>query len=927
MGIILRQNKGSELTFAEVDGNFQSLYYSSSLSGSALQFFFASSSVTHSIDLEATFPSFSGVTIESGSTTVSSGVQTLNFLGSGIASVVDAGGNQVDITIQGGGGGSGTGIFQQSGSSDVYFATSSLLVTGSTILQSPFTTTGPNITASNDGTGGGVDKYALAISESIWHYTDNVGVPTSKAWKTDLDGSYFNRFDHNTDTAEILRFIAGVLSSSTPDASPNTRTWGSTNIDFSVGGTTSKSSYMRGVLGGSTTYRNARLSSEWTSSLSINMALTQSYRNVQTYLIGKGFLLSTETGSETVHDVGTHPFGTSTYGSNIPSTIYNTYGTFTFNADSVAAGSTIFSSSIGSQAFGMGELINSTTVTPYSASVFLTQSFSDNSSVTTPDQTSTFTTNSISTYIINAEDLNGDANGLYLGIIPTNDPQIDDSFQDGKFLNSPSGHNGRKWSNTDIDGQTGDTTSSIGYYRYHGINYGLKTGSQSSFTYQTPGDTTNGFYMPALSTLGVVNITQNDPTVIIAKDLAQTEFTATSRSLSSAPYILSCTYNYDFATSVSKSFDPCYGYSTDPIRTSTPTNQWNSIGSTNLTPSSVTVNSNGVQTSNANAGVFPFGSNPAGRRSTNSIPAIRDYAFLSSSFSFSLTPNFNNVVQESSSQHNINYNLTFRTTGKNWKGSSTTSTTTAESFYKPVPFGQDPDSGSMAIYARAQGYDAGSLTGTTTFSEAFSGENYRIKITDNLLTGSYVSGDHFVTGSYDISPLSTLDLQVKPGYLVTPGGDYGYWINSVPGANTYQYYARSFKRNLTTGASDLTASFGAALNSWTSAADGVSVAFLFSGSGAQAYTNPRIFDPSVTVGDALQVNIPNNNTTNPFGDPIDLYACKTGTVRGSGASTSYEFPLLNGNGMILDQFKQDFIVIIRYKGDPTPVQDINITIT
>ena len=60
--------------------------------------------------------------------------------------------------------------------------------------------------------------------------------------------------------------------------------------------------------------------------------------------------------------------------------------------------------------------------------------------------------------------------------------------------------------------------------------------------------------MPALSTLGVVNITQNDPTVIIAKDLAQTEFTAASRSLSSAPYISSSTYNYDFATSVSKSF-------------------------------------------------------------------------------------------------------------------------------------------------------------------------------------------------------------------------------------------------------------------------------------------------------------------------------------------------------------------------------------
>ena len=95
----------------------------------------------------------------------------------------------------------------------------------------------------------------------------------------------------------------------------------------------------------------------------------------------------------------------------------------------------------------------------------------------------------------------------------------------------------------------------------------------------------------------------------------------------------------------------------------------------------------------------------------------------------------------------------------------------------------------MAIYGRAQGYDAGSLTGTTTFSEAFSGESYRIKITDNLLTGSFTSGDKFTTSTYDISLLSTLDLQVKPGYLVKPGGTYGYWIPAVAGANTYQYYA------------------------------------------------------------------------------------------------------------------------------------------
>ena len=924
MGIILRQNKGSELTFAEVDGNFQSLYYSSSLSGSDLQFFFASSSTTHSIDL-TNVPGFTGITVQSGSTTIDTGVQTLNFLGSGVASIVQSGTDGVDITISGGGGGGGsTGIFQQSASSDVYFATSSLLITGSTILESPFTTTGSNITASDDGTGGGVAKYAMAISESIWHYTDNVGVPTSKAWKTDLEGSVFNRYDHNTDTAEILRFIATQLSESSPDSLPNNRTWSSTNIDFSIGSSTAKSSYMTGVLGGSTTYTNARLSQDWDDSLSINMALTQSYRDVQTYLISKGWLLSTETGSQTLHDVGTHPFGISSYGTNIPSTIRNQFSTFTFNADSVAAGSTVFSSSIGAQAFGMGELENPTTVTPYSASVFLTQSFSDNSSDTTPTEASTFSTNSISTYIINVEDLNGDANGLFLGIIPSSN--ADPQFQDGKFLNSPAGYTGRKWSNTDGDGTTGASTSSIGYYRIHGINYGLKTGSQASFSYQTPASTTNGFYMPSLSTLGVVNITQNDPTVTINNNLTRTSFSADSRSLSGAPYISASAYTFDYDTDVSKSFDPCYGYSQTPIQTSNPTDQWDTIGSTLLEPTSVTVNTNGIQTSTADAGVFPAGSNPAGRRSTNSIPSIADVSFLSSSFSFTLDANYNNVVQLSSSQHTINYDLTFRTRGNNWKGSTQTTTTTAEKFYDAALFGQTANSGSMAIYGRAQGYDAGSKTGTTTFAEAFSGESYRIKITDNLLTGSYDGGDKFTTGSYDIGLLSTLDLQVKPGYLVTPGGTYGYWLPPVAGANNYQYYARVFQRALTTGASNITASFGKALNAWDSTADGVSVAFLFSGSGADVYSSPRIFDPATTVGDALEVNIANDDFKNPFSDPIDLYACKTGTIEGSGASTEYRFPLLNGNGMELSNIFRDFVVIIRYKGDPSPISSIDIDV-
>ena len=39
MAIILRENKGSELTFAEVDGNFSTLLYDVTLQGSVLNFY------------------------------------------------------------------------------------------------------------------------------------------------------------------------------------------------------------------------------------------------------------------------------------------------------------------------------------------------------------------------------------------------------------------------------------------------------------------------------------------------------------------------------------------------------------------------------------------------------------------------------------------------------------------------------------------------------------------------------------------------------------------------------------------------------------------------------------------------------------------------------------------------------------------------
>ena len=100
-------------------------------------------------------------------------------------------------------------------------------------------------------------------------------------------GSYFNNFTHNTHISEILRFMAGVMSSSldVADATPNTKYWGSVSTSYNLGSTTSKSSLLNGVLGSS--YESAKLSVNWDNSAFIDESTTGSYKDVQNYLIEK----------------------------------------------------------------------------------------------------------------------------------------------------------------------------------------------------------------------------------------------------------------------------------------------------------------------------------------------------------------------------------------------------------------------------------------------------------------------------------------------------------------------------------------------------------------------------------------------------------------------------------------------------------------
>ena len=72
-------------------------------------------------------------------------------------------------------------------------------------------------------------------SSSTGITTNNVtnGYPTSNAWQTNLEGSFFNNFDATTHVSEILRFMSGVLSHSldVADATPNTKTFASVDTN------------------------------------------------------------------------------------------------------------------------------------------------------------------------------------------------------------------------------------------------------------------------------------------------------------------------------------------------------------------------------------------------------------------------------------------------------------------------------------------------------------------------------------------------------------------------------------------------------------------------------------------------------------------------------------------------------------------------
>ena len=730
-----------------------------------------------------------------------------------------------------------SGIFKATGS--IQATTNTLQITGSTLQSTPFAS--PGAGAVNPTSSGASNKYAMLVSQSLWHYNANVGVPSTNPWgNSGLEGSYFSNFDHNTDISVMLRFVAGLLSSSAPNASPNTQTYN--NITPTLGGTQTGNAPAGYVPTGFTD-------------------TTVSYLNT------KGFANAGEplfNGISPIHD-------------------YSASELYKRNYTSVAAGPTSVSSSNDNQLFGLG-----TINTAFNVSGGLNWYYSDNS-------TKSQTTISSSQNFLTRTGAGVSNPGLTIGNIVTVNPAvIPNAFQDGKFSNifeaeisdiSPS--------------RNYQTKETAGYYQ---ITASIKIQSGSSNYSPLKEDKFEIFYAPVdqLNTA----ISTDSPQSISLSLPYSSSLLVTSRSLSGAPYMR--TANWEITNSIAGVFDPLYAGNASQVVHMNKTGDSDSIitlsaggnGNTTLTTSGGSVSTTGMVFTSANV-VRNAGT-----------PSIDDTVKTSGSIALNAGSNGATNIVQTSTLNDLDFKIV--TSAKNRTGSPSNLREDTINYFDAGTFNQPAASQSMAYYGRAQGYD-GSNSST---NENFTGEGFRKQINNALLT---------VTSANTYSPVFALglvdpanDLQVKPGYLVKPGGTYKYWIPTT-GTNDFRYYAREFDAGGSVFSS-MTLNIGKTLVNWTNAStSGIAVGILFhSGVGNGASASSILIDlADVTGGDTGLTTT--TTGLNPFSNSIDI---KSNNMSSSPSGNTYNLSMAVGKNVQLNSTFQKYIVIIRYKGDLTPVTGI-----
>ena len=114
------------------------------------------------------------------------------------------------------------------------------------------------------------------------------------------------------------------------------------------------------------------------------------------------------------------------------------------------------------------------------------------------------------------------------------------------------------------------------------------------------------------------------------------------------------------------------------------------------------------------------------------------------------------------------------------------------------------------------------------------------------------------------------------------------------------------------------------LVNWNSTSNGVACGLIFKSStsagGNTSISTARLYDPSATTSNLIESNISTDFHKNPFTSNIDLY----GNTGGSISSGTYSVPIRNADGMFLDSTDDELYVLVRYKGDPSPVTTITL---
>ena len=570
--------------------------------------------------------------------------------------------------------------------------------------------------------------------------------------------------------------------------------------------------------------------------------------------------------------------------------------TYYIDFDSNSGGSTSVRSSADTELFGLGGL-TSGGATRFDVRVIATQSFSDTGSVAAPTAASnTFTTQSYIDYSVTSF---VSSSTLSLAKIASANPAvIPAAYQDGKFTNvgsgSMSGSLTRKYGASATDFTS---VSASGYYRFHDLKVGIATGS-GAYTFVN-GTTKTNFWAPVDTIDSAIGTNTLADVGTTTKSL-----TCVSRSLSGVPYVTGSTF--EVSTKITGLFNPMYKDSStlvDMVGGSV------GFGSVSVTDDSVSTSGGTIQTANV---VYDSGGSSA--RSTSTVPYYNDIVLITGS-----------AVWDAGNDDGINQtgtgdtSFTVATKARNRNGSQTTLNTQTIKYHLAGNFGQPVASGSLGIYGREQGYDGGALAGTT---ETFTGEDFRIVFADNVQA---FNGTAWTT-TYELDQLGNYDLQVKPGFLVDPGGDYGYWFPDDYGTGTYKYYIRRFQTDGSTYSSMTVNLNNNTLIAWNATTNGVSCAILFESSGNGSGNNSelsvaRIYDPVKTTSNLIEADMAADNFKNPFSTAISLY----GNSGGSIASNTYTVPIRNADGMYLDSNDNELYVIVRYKGDPTPIDDITLT--